>query len=407
MEDTDVMSCDWSSVPTAEVESFLVSWAAREAAVRARFLTILAVWYHRRGWEAWECVSPVQWLGWKCGLGRVAAHEHIRVALALESLPAIAAAMAEGRLTWSKVREITRVATPESEQQWLDIALASTANHVERVVRAFRRVTPAQVEQQHLDRRLWSSVADDGSVIVSVKLPAEVGDALMAAIRKETRPEKGTPYAASLADTFVRLVTSDETVTPHVSIHVDAPALFGQEGACATASGTPIAPEVAQLLLCQGTVQWFVYEGEEVVAVSERRRFASPAQRRAAQLERKCCDIDGCDVSGDLEAHHILERSADGATVLKNLAGLCRTHHWLKHVHDLVLERLPNGRYRLLRPDGRLVGHELRYLDVLEPTPTGAPIPAWAGEHLDLDLTVWLLKNFTGGVSSRKLAEAA
>ena len=105
-----------------------------------------------RAWELWECVSPSQWLSWKCGLGRVAASEHIRAAIARTRLPAVHQALREGHITWSKVREITRVATRESEPDWLELALAGTANHIERVVRAFRRVTPADVEQQHADR---------------------------------------------------------------------------------------------------------------------------------------------------------------------------------------------------------------------------------------------------------------
>lgn len=404
--DDDVLNRDWSGVSTTEVETLLVSWAAREASVRARFLATLAVWYRRRGWEAWECVSPAQWLSWKCGLGSVAAHEHLRVALALETLPAITAAMGEGKLSWTKVREVTRVATPESEEKWLTIALDGTAAHVEKVVRAFRRITPAQVEHQHADRRMWSTVADDGSVILSVKLPAEVGDGIMEAVRKATTPERGVPYAASLADTFVRLVTSDATVTPEVSIHVDAPALLGEEGVCATASGVPIAPEIARLALCEGTVQLFMHDGEEVKAVSERRRFASPAQRRAAQANAKACDVNGCDNRGRLHAHHIVHDAHGGKTKGKNLAYPCTSHHRLIHLHDLQLERLPNGKYELLWPNGQPVGRTIDPIAVREPDPTGTPVPNWAGEHLDLDLTLWLLSNFSG-VSGGKLAEAA
>ena len=48
--------------------------------------------------------------------------------------------MQRGAVSYAKVRAITRVATPETEQRLLDVALAGTASHVERIVRAWRRV---------------------------------------------------------------------------------------------------------------------------------------------------------------------------------------------------------------------------------------------------------------------------
>ena len=101
-------------MPSERLEAELVTWAARESAIKATFLAALAEFVRRRGWEPWECVSAAQWLSWKCALGRVAASEHVRVAAALEPLPGIHATLADGTLTWSKVRAMTRVATPLS-----------------------------------------------------------------------------------------------------------------------------------------------------------------------------------------------------------------------------------------------------------------------------------------------------
>jgi len=44
----------------------------------------------------------------------------IRVAVALEKLPLMRAALADGLLRWSVVRELTRVATPGTEAAWID-----------------------------------------------------------------------------------------------------------------------------------------------------------------------------------------------------------------------------------------------------------------------------------------------
>ena len=48
--------------------------------------------------------------------------ERLRVAEALEELPATQEALEQGELCWSAVRELTRVATLTTEQSWIDVA---------------------------------------------------------------------------------------------------------------------------------------------------------------------------------------------------------------------------------------------------------------------------------------------
>ena len=67
-----------------------------------------------------------------------------RVAHALAALPRVSAAMARGELSYSKVRAITRVASSETEELLLSIALHGTANHIEKTVRSFRRAQQAE-----------------------------------------------------------------------------------------------------------------------------------------------------------------------------------------------------------------------------------------------------------------------
>src|SRR3954470_14497507 len=65
-------------------------------------------------------------------------HDKLRVAAALEGLPQLARALREGAATWSSVRELTRVATPETERAWLGAASGQTAHQVERLVSGHR-----------------------------------------------------------------------------------------------------------------------------------------------------------------------------------------------------------------------------------------------------------------------------
>jgi hypothetical protein len=72
------------------------------------------------------------------GLDRGAARERVRVARALGTLPRLAEALARGELSYAKVRALTRVATPETEERLLTVGKAGTAAHVERIVRGWR-----------------------------------------------------------------------------------------------------------------------------------------------------------------------------------------------------------------------------------------------------------------------------
>jgi hypothetical protein len=73
-------------------------------------------------------------------VGIKAAREKVRVARALGTLTRVDALFGRGQLSYSKVRAITRVATIESEQDFISIAAHATASQIERLSRAYQRV---------------------------------------------------------------------------------------------------------------------------------------------------------------------------------------------------------------------------------------------------------------------------
>src|SRR3954469_6977299 len=91
------------------------------------------------GWHGPGIRSCAEWLAWQCGLGPGAAREHVRVARALTALPRTEAAFAAGRLSYSKVRAMTRIAEPDWETSLLEFALSATASQTERFCRQWRR----------------------------------------------------------------------------------------------------------------------------------------------------------------------------------------------------------------------------------------------------------------------------
>ena len=80
--------------------------SARIDAATYELLCQLLEFDRRYGWEGWR--SCAHWLNWRTGLDLGAAREKLRVAAALADLNHIAAAMARGQLSYSKVRALTR-----------------------------------------------------------------------------------------------------------------------------------------------------------------------------------------------------------------------------------------------------------------------------------------------------------
>ena len=142
--------------------------SARIQAATYELLSLIREFDQQNGWSG--SLTCAQWLSWRTGLAPGAAREHVRVAHALGALPKLSNAMRRGRVSYSKVRAVTRVATSENEQALLDVALAGTAEHVERIVRGWRRVdrSAEQAEEQRQDasRSLRTWVDDDGMVVV-------------------------------------------------------------------------------------------------------------------------------------------------------------------------------------------------------------------------------------------------
>src|SRR5688572_27698021 len=159
-----------------ELASEICTLTGHINAANLRWLMLVAEFDRRNGWSDSATQSCAHWLNWKCGIAMGAAREKVRVARALENLPKVAAAMASGALSYSKAREITRVATAGNEADLLMIAEHGTAQHVEKLVRAYRRCQEAEElsreARQQQTRCVRFRYDDDGSLILNCRLPA-------------------------------------------------------------------------------------------------------------------------------------------------------------------------------------------------------------------------------------------
>src|SRR5438876_7206540 len=176
-------------------------------AATARLLDLIREFDARGGWGN-GFRSCAEWLSWRVGLDPGAARERVRVARALETLPLLAGALARGELSYAKVRALTRVATPETEERLLAVGRAGTAYHVERIVRGWRRVDALaearETTQREKSRALHVYQDEDGMVVIRGRLTPEAGAVLKQALAaaREALYEKarGTDAASSAED---------------------------------------------------------------------------------------------------------------------------------------------------------------------------------------------------------------
>ena len=170
-------------VPLERLEAQICELAGHLAAATCRFLVLLGDFDARRGWASWEMGSCAQWLSWKCQMSSGTAREHVRVARALRDLPVIRARFAAGRLSYAKVRALTRIATAATEAGLAEIAGPMTGNQLERFARAHRQVTAADDADARVRRRLAWRFEEDGSLSGTFRLPPLAGAVLLKALR--------------------------------------------------------------------------------------------------------------------------------------------------------------------------------------------------------------------------------
>jgi hypothetical protein len=404
-------------------------------AATARLLDLIRKFDAREGWNT-GFRSCAAWLSWRVGIDPGAARERVRVARALGTLPRLAHALASGELSYAKVRALTRVATAETEERLLAVGRAGTADHVERIVRGWRRVDrkaeAREAALQHTSRALAVYPIEDGTVVVRGRLAPEVGALLMRALAaardslyqaarhslpSQARGEEAPSMAQQQADALALLA---ETALHHgldpgapgehyqVVVHVDAPVLAdaAQPGQSVLEDGARVSAETSQRLACDASRVVMRHDSDgRLTEIGARTRTIPPALRRALLHRDRGCRFPGCGLPHG-QGHHLSHWAHGGPTTLSNLALLCRRHHRAVHEEGYRVERQADGGLCFRRPDGRLLpevpspaavpddpahvlraDHFARDLDVH----TRTACAEWLGERLDVGWAIDVL----------------
>jgi Domain of unknown function (DUF222)/HNH endonuclease len=332
--------------------------------------------------------------------------------------------MESGGLSYSKVREITRVAKAETEDYLLMIAEHGTAQHVEKLVRAYRRCQDAEElsreARQQQSRGVSFRYDDDGSLILSCRLPAEAGARLMKALELAveqlpidppndvpagTLPQP-VPFSARRADALALVAETflgqgamevHGTDRHQIVVHVAAETLRDRTaGCCEIEHGPSMAAETARRLACDASVVALIENDDgEPLNVGRKTRTISAPLRRALNARDKGCRFPGCSNTRYIDVHHVQHWANGGETKPSNLVSLCRFHHHTVHEGGIRIEILDDGALRFVKPDGTAVdsiapGYTQPLGDWTK-LPAGTLVNRWRGERMDLGLGVEVL----------------
>src|SRR5215475_1130214 len=322
-------------------------------------------------------VSMYEYMERVLGYGPHAARERMRVARTLAQLPQTTAALARGELTYSAVRELTRVATTETEASWLAATEGMAAHQIERLV-AGHQPGDQPEDPTHPDLR---------PRMVRIDLPPEVY-ALWQQARSVIAAERGAELSdADFVETLCR-----GAITPGTGAAGPAHQIAYQQ--CpdcrrVTQNGAgreiDIRPEVFERASCDAK------DLGSLDASTPERATSTVTPRLREQVfarDHHRCTVPGCRSARSLDIHHI--QAQGGKHELWNITLLCSGHHMALHDGLLVMQGqapyqidvrwvygppLPVG----LDHETRQAMIRERIAEVCERTSTAATGPAIAG----------------------------
>jgi hypothetical protein len=309
---------DWRSIDRA-----LRTIARRRAALDADEARWLREAEAQQIWRPLGMVSALDYMERVLGYGPRAAQERLRVARALGTLPQLTAALADGELPFSAVRELTRVATPATEDAWRTAATGKNLRQIEELV----------ADHRPGDRPDAPPDPEARTHVVRFELSAETF-ALLRQARGVLDDERGNhlsddQFVATLCGSVLDGAPATEPTGRakfQVAVTVCARCRQGwQDGAGAR---VPISPAAIERAACDAQ-----HIGSIDGATPERASQDVPPSvaRLVWRRDARRCRVPGCRSSRGLEIHHLVRRVDGGSHDASNLILACSACHMAHH----------------------------------------------------------------------------
>ncbi len=262
------------------------------------------------------------------------------------------------------------------EQQFLDAIPGRDVDSFNRLVKQWEwRITKNGTDdvEKAFDRRsIYAQSTLDGSVTGSFSFPGDMGEVFLDGIFSTPDSTSGVVEPRTLrqrqADTLIENLTGEivsednegSTDTgasgsaPRTKIDavIDIATLGGiidgvgkqwslEDLRSELHRSGQLPPTVIEILVCDASFRRIIFDGPDVVLAYNRATpLIPPALRRTIQIRDGGCVVDGCDRSHQwCDVHHLVERSNGGETTESNLGLVCRRHHTMLHLGQIVLSR--------------------------------------------------------------------
>jgi hypothetical protein len=302
----------------------------------------------------------------------------VRLARALDQMPATADALASGEVSAPAVGVLVRArqgceeAFAEVEAVLLEAARDLPTAELRHAAAYWRQAAdPAMAvddEERRFERRaLHASPALDGMCRVDGDLDPEGGQVVLTALRAQmdadgrdgrdlrTPPQRRADALVEICRRWLDGADRPDAggERPHVVVTVDLETLERRApGRSELADTGPITPEAARRWACDAAVSRVITDARSVpLDLGRRTRVVPAALRRAVIVRDRTCRLPGCDRPPSwCDAHHVRHWAEGGDTALGNLILLCRRHHRVVHRHGFRVEMI-DGQPVFTRPD--------------------------------------------------------
>ena len=371
-----------SKLTTEQLMDTAAKTSRMMASLTACFVQVIAELDRREAWRAEGATSLEAWVVERCGTSVPSARALAHVGERLFDLPHLATGLADGTLTFDKVRAVVDGATPETDRELAERAADSSVRELSEISRAARGAN-ARSERQDYEAR--SVRFNDTFRTVTAQLPreayAEVRTCLEARA-KQFESDGETAFDQRVADAFLSLIRTavgggrDGTAPYTIVAHVPLAALLDEE--LTIGSGvreqTELAGELERGgLLSMETVRRLACDATLVIGVDDdvghtmyegrQRRFPNTTQVREIRRRDRHCRFPGCTNAIFVNVHHIVPWQPDGVTDLPNLALICDHHHHLVHSKQWTMSGDANRELTFVGPTKRVM--------------TSRPSPLW------------------------------
>jgi hypothetical protein len=290
--------------------------------------------------------SFTAYVGAVLGYSEREARERLMVAERLEELPKTAEALSKGKLVWSGARELSRVATSETEQAWLDEARDMNVRQIEKLVSGHELGDLPDDPKEHAAKRHVLRFEVDGATYATwreavKKVRAETGGSL-------------SEEQALLAIARIVLEGPNDEGRANYQIAVTVCGECGEATQDGRGEPITISEAARDMAMCDAQ---FIGDPTHVGDGKRATQSIPPAKRRAVlRRDHGQCVVDGCSASTFVDVHHLTWREDGGSHDTEQMALACSGHHAAAHAGTLYIEGSPSTGLSFFHADGSPYG---------------------------------------------------